>query len=474
MSERAFDILTRDLARATSRREVLRLLSIAAGGGLLAALGIGCDSLPDLPPWPAVCTVASTCGSRHYCNDEETCLCIQSTEGELRCGQLPNTCHLPLCESSADCTYLGAGYFCDTPHSGCCSDPPAHLSRCIAPCGAPPCPEAYLCAGRCCAENERCLGGVCTVCPDERVCGSQCCAEGQSCVGGSCVQTETTLAVAADTAERDLLFFVRQPAGTSYYQGVREVEGPLVGYVTVEDDAGAVTAIIYHDDYYPIQWMLDGMTIQLRRRPGDTFDPAQAFHIVMEGDKPRGYTVDIRPSDLSAVVARLEQETGLTFEGARRFLVTTASSYAEILALARQAGDDQPRLIAAAIGFSTAAAALALADALSQEHASLAPAVVIGAPGKQLVGMGASMLGGVIGDALGPQTPQDPSVPTVGVLLCQGASIIPQVCNYAFFLNRGSPFPCLDMCFVTTNCFTSICQPMTLAWDDVNSYRKGF
>ena len=36
------------------------------------------------------------------------------------------------CKTSADCAHLGAGYFCDTPDSGCCSD--HQLQRCIAPC----------------------------------------------------------------------------------------------------------------------------------------------------------------------------------------------------------------------------------------------------------------------------------------------------------------------------------------------------
>jgi hypothetical protein len=452
MSEYAFDILTRDLAKAASRRQALRLLSTAAAGGLLAALGVGCGSQGARPPEaPAAdeCKVASACGSRQFCNDQKTCLCVKSTEGTMRCGQLPNTCHLPLCKSSADCTYLGAGYFCDTPHSGCCTDPPAHLSRCIAPCGSPPCPAAHLCAGRCCAQNEH-------------------------CVGGRCVPTETTLAVATATATRDLLFFVRQPDGsTNYYQGVRQPAGPIVGYLTVADGADRATAaVIYNDDYYPIQWVLNGMTIQLRRQPGETFDPAQAFHIVMEGNSQRGQTVDIRPADLSAVVGRLEQATGETFQGARGFLTTTASSYAQILTLARQAGDDQPRLIAAAIGFSTAAAALALADAVSGGSASLAPAFL--GPGKTIVkGVAKTILKGAIRDALKPSTPQDPNVPRVDVLLCRGRTMVPKLCHHAFFLGR-SPFPCVDLCLTSLDCFTDICMPKTLAWDDVNPYRQGF
>jgi cysteine-rich repeat protein len=82
------------------------------------------------------CEEASMCGDRVYCDGAPGCLCIRSAEGPIRCGQLPTTCHVQLCETSADCAALGEGWFCDTPNSGCCSDPPKELPRCIAPCTA--------------------------------------------------------------------------------------------------------------------------------------------------------------------------------------------------------------------------------------------------------------------------------------------------------------------------------------------------
>ena len=82
----------------------------------------------------ARCTEPSMCGHRIYCDGTTDCICIRSAEGPIRCGRLPNTCHVQLCETSADCAALGDGYFCDTPNSGCCSDPPKELPRCIAPC----------------------------------------------------------------------------------------------------------------------------------------------------------------------------------------------------------------------------------------------------------------------------------------------------------------------------------------------------
>jgi hypothetical protein len=120
---------------------------------------------------PQGCTKASSCGDRQYCNQEQTCLCVQSAEGDLRCGKIPSTCDVKLCQTSADCACLGPGYFCDTPNSGCCSNPPANLPRCIAPCetstpdtttGAAT-PSADLAACPMPASNQGCVrigGGV--------------------------------------------------------------------------------------------------------------------------------------------------------------------------------------------------------------------------------------------------------------------------------------------------------------------------
>jgi hypothetical protein len=110
-----------------------------------------------------VCPVASRCGSRQYCNDEQTCICIQTPDGDNRCGQLPSSCDVQTCETNADCANLGDGYFCDTPNSGCCTDPPAEQPRCIAPCGTVPsaCPDARICGSNCCPEGEICCDGAC-------------------------------------------------------------------------------------------------------------------------------------------------------------------------------------------------------------------------------------------------------------------------------------------------------------------------
>ena len=78
------------------------------------------------------CPIPSTCGDRKYCDSAKKAVCVRSVEGVNRCGVIPTSCHVQLCQKSADCSTLGPGYFCDTPNSGCCTDPPKELSRCVA------------------------------------------------------------------------------------------------------------------------------------------------------------------------------------------------------------------------------------------------------------------------------------------------------------------------------------------------------
>jgi cysteine-rich repeat protein len=97
-----------------------------------------CRCVPDSTA--AACAEASTCENKQYCGSLN-CRCIRSAEGAIGCGSVPS-CDVPKCGTSADCAPLGDGYFCDTPHSGCCAD--GELARCISPCGAVPDPDNVL------------------------------------------------------------------------------------------------------------------------------------------------------------------------------------------------------------------------------------------------------------------------------------------------------------------------------------------
>jgi hypothetical protein len=151
MANSYFETRLESITALPDRRKFLTALYWFAFTGFVATFLSACRGDPVAPtpstlssspthtPTPtSVCPTASRCNDRHYCDSDQKCTCTQSAEGELRCASLPSTCYTPLCEKSTDCNYLGAGYFCDTPNSGCCTDPPADKARCIPPCTNPP------------------------------------------------------------------------------------------------------------------------------------------------------------------------------------------------------------------------------------------------------------------------------------------------------------------------------------------------
>lgn len=144
MDDNEFDRRLETIANRPGRRafvvQLSRLILVGVGGATIspwpgAAQVAYADGQPG-PTCPAPeCVTASRCGDRHYCDEAQECICTRSVEGGLQCGRLPSTCDVPLCEKSDDCAFLGPGYFCDTPHSGCCHD--GEKTRCLAPCIEP-------------------------------------------------------------------------------------------------------------------------------------------------------------------------------------------------------------------------------------------------------------------------------------------------------------------------------------------------
>ena len=174
MSQTDLDRLARRLADGgVTRRGALKAVALAAMTAGLRALGVRApnvyadDGPPEapaatlniyLPTIQRACTEASRCGSRKYCDEKLGCLCVQTTEGDLRCGQLPS-CDVKLCTRSSDCADVAPGAFCDTPLSGCCTSPPNTLSRCLLPC--PRCAVELQCGTTCCSEGQVCRNAAC-------------------------------------------------------------------------------------------------------------------------------------------------------------------------------------------------------------------------------------------------------------------------------------------------------------------------
>src|SRR4051794_28018958 len=125
MSQERFDELVRALAtNQVSRGQMLKLAGGAFLGSVLGGFGLatGIDEADAKKKkgrknkkkkrhtsallnsaLPRICSTASRCGSRQYCNAEQTCICVQSVEGDARCGKLPDACNVKLCQTSADC-----------------------------------------------------------------------------------------------------------------------------------------------------------------------------------------------------------------------------------------------------------------------------------------------------------------------------------------------------------------------------------
>lgn len=174
MSQMDLDRLARRLADGgVTRRGALKAVALAALTAGLRALGVRApnvyadDGPPEapaatlniyLPTLQRACTEASRCGSRKYCDEKQGCLCVQTAEGDIRCGLLPS-CDAKLCTKSADCADVAPGAFCDTPLSGCCTSPPNTLSRCLLPC--PTCPSGPRCGGACCGNQQICRNNQC-------------------------------------------------------------------------------------------------------------------------------------------------------------------------------------------------------------------------------------------------------------------------------------------------------------------------
>lgn len=471
-----FDQLTRQAGGLRSRRSMLGLGLAAIVAGIVAWFLWGRGG--------SRCTTASSCGDRHYCNDEETCICTETAEGDIKCGQLPPYCEVPLCTTSADCAHLGEGFFCDTPNSGCCND--GHLSRCIAPCGAeyPPPPTTTTTS---------------TTVPDDEDPEEE--EPEETADDGEPAHLRRTA-----TQPEGVLFFTRREDGTSaYFYGQEDRAGVLQPtHVVFEDEDGVLATVIVNDEMLPVNWTASELSMAARAESRDTvLDPTDALHSVILGSEEHVLRVDLVPTELGAAIAAMEELTEERFTDARR-VVQDASDWTALVEAAREAGDDQPQHIANALGASIAHALtviLAAAEEVEVEveddgsttsttEAQEKDEDAIGAPHDRVLPISAptqllpiyKLLSELLGpllesmvknallsmgtDPLAPKSPTDPTVPTFDLLLCQGATSWGTVCHYTFF-DQSNIMGCLDFCKTDLSCFNNICMPITLAVDEV-------
>lgn len=481
-----FDDLTRKAGGLRSRRSMLRL-----GAGAIVAAVVAWFVWGRRGDSPG-CPTASRCDDKRYCNEEETCLCTETTEGDNRCGQVPPFCQLPLCTSSADCAHLGDGWFCDAPNSGCCTDPPAELSRCIAPCGT-----EY--------PNEV-MTTTTTTAPAEE-------------------PTETTEPDVEDdepshlrrtaTQPDGLLFFsIREDGSSTYFYGQEDGSGSLQPtHVVFENADGTTATIIVNEDLLPISWTAGTLSIAARPETRDVdLDPSDALHSVIVEAQEHVLRVDLVPTDVVRVLASAEQLTGERFPDARRAFRELSEDWSDVVTDAGDDGDLQPQRIANALAASIAHAAIAILEqaeeveldggaapssgdsgdsgnditttttsedgpaGLRSPTAAAPPVVAQITPIYKLLSeLLGPLLESLVKNALisaaaeefvgGPQAPTDPDAPAFDLLLCQGATKWGTVCHYTFF-DQSNIDGCLDFCKTDLSCFTNICMPITLSVED--------
>jgi len=189
MSER-FDSLSRAMATSHSRRGVLKMFGMAAGGAAVATVlkpfrgsaSVTCSGPTNLGPSP--CAAGQTpCGP---CCCERGIACLDAGRGVCGCPVRTTPCGSACCKTGTACADLSS-------------------SRCAT--AAVACTQGQVaCGTMCCPTGTACVNGVCGCATGTTDCGGRCvdlqtdsfncggcgirCSSGQTCCSGHCVDTQ--------------------------------------------------------------------------------------------------------------------------------------------------------------------------------------------------------------------------------------------------------------------------------------------
>lgn len=286
------------------------------------------------------------------------------------------------------------------------------------------------------------------------------------------LETGATMELFANAnSESSILFFAETDSGNIYYHGFRE-EDNLITLVTFEKDTENKEAIIYSSDLLPVQWIIGEYNIAIYNKEG-VFDPDNALHVMVLDSSVREDTAsfDILPEDLTTAIPQIEQFYTIDMSETEAMLSeSNISTYAQLLTQAKIVQDDQPLFISAAIGISTAYAAMNISE-YAPALAKRSKTAIAGGAFDIATGVGKTAAKNLGRELLGKWLDPEPS--GIGVLLCQSAGDRHDDCNHTYFKCKPTPTGavdpealtrCMNFCrWVTLGCFNNICMPMDLS-----------
>ncbi len=317
------------------------------------------------------------------------------------------------------------------------------------------------------------------------------------------------LRLGENTGVDGLLFYIENDDGTiGYYFG----EDTDLTHLIVEENGEFQVMIVFDEKMFPIQWVYTDLTIKVLIPEDEDFDLAEALHIFLLETEEENLTLDVRyDQPAGSLVEKLynlpAREMRDYVPGFRTFLQEEGLFQRNVVDIAREAS--KPEDIALAAMLSLAGAGMEMLDQLVEiggvestetsnpvfqtayYPASDKPSFSTVSDSewqqirekiaKKLLEVGKFKMGGTLVQmfsylnrlASGYYDGLDIEGPAVGMLLCRGASSVPNVCHefYLPYVSKNIS-RCTRLCFATLSCFTDICQPIMFSVEKAKNLRQ--
>lgn len=300
------------------------------------------------------------------------------------------------------------------------------------------------------------------------------------------------------TEVEGLLFYSQHQEGEGshvYYYG--NDPDDLTHLIAVEDGEFA-GAIIFDQNLYPVHWLFEDVTIAAMWEEADPFNPEAAkIKVIVEGEQ-LDLTLDIRMQEsvedmvhlLPTVYGEAQTEN---LQGLLDRIETMGWQGLTVAEAAARASS--PHELAMASMLTTASVTTRIIQHIQSGGSALRPRDLASRmPG--LSGISTQSIWGDLGDAAvksvlpssagllwtigrhlrnladGAYDGAGIQGPTVGMLLCRGASTVPNYCNHFYLYHTNENLGrCVAICVVTLGCFTEICMPVELSVEEANGFR---